>query len=480
MDGAVGVRFTEAGPITYCAPADLRVDLGDYVVVRTPRGERLGWVVLVPEQVLVADLEGPLRVIDRLATEADVAAWRRERARAEEDTGRAQAVAARSDARVRVASLTYDLSGQRLDITCTAPERVDTAHLARAWAAEFDADVEVERVGDRDRAKAAGGLGVCGLALCCATWMTEFPAISMKMAKEQDLPPNPSKISGVCGRLLCCLTFEVDAYRELRGGLPRVGKQVTTPAGPAKVLAIHTLTQRVRLRMQDSGEVVEIAADELRAQYGTAVRPADLEAEVEAAVHARDRELRERFLAVLEPVGGPRGGRPAAAARGAAAAADPFGPPPLPTGDDGDDDRAADGRRGRRRGGRRRTGGGGGGAVGAGGTGGTAGTAGGSSRSGGRRGGGGDRAAAARTPATGAPTNRDTGRGTNRGTGRGTNSDAGSGGADRGERGDAAGDGRSDGGEVARARRRGRRGGRGRRRGGDAGSGGASGGDGGA
>jgi hypothetical protein len=135
--------------------------------------------------------------------------------------------------------------------------------------------------------------------------MTEFPSISIKMAKEQDLPPNPSKISGVCGRLLCCLSYEVEAYRELRGDLPKVGKRVTTPVGRAKVLSMNSLKQLVRLRMDDTGEVIEIHADELRKQYGNAVRPEELEAQVEEPLRRRDAQIQEAFVAVISPVGGP-------------------------------------------------------------------------------------------------------------------------------------------------------------------------------
>jgi cell fate regulator YaaT (PSP1 superfamily) len=342
----IGVRFTEAGPVAYCRADALDLGIGDYVVVRSERGERLGWVVIAPDQVLASEHQGPMRVIDRLATESDIDAWRANRSRAEEDIGRAQALAARSDPRVRVASIEYDLAGERCELTFTAGERIQHEWLRRECATLLEADVRIDQVGDRDRAKAAGGLGVCGLALCCSTWMTEFPSISIRMAKDQDIAPNPSKISGVCGRLLCCLSFEVEAYRELRGDLPKVGKRVTTPAGRAKVLSINTLKQVVRMRMDATGEVIEIPADELRRQYGSAVRPEELEAAVEEPLRTQDRERQESLVAVLQPVSeratsagerGPKGGESA-------------------TGDDGQPKRRR--RRGRRGGRRRRKDGG--------------------------------------------------------------------------------------------------------------------------
>src|SRR5690606_33506389 len=212
---------------------------------------------------------------------------------AQEDIGRAQALATRSDPRLRVASIVYDLAGEHAEVTYTAGERVEHDWFARQFRDLLGVpELDMQQVGARDRAKAVGGLGQCGRALCCATWMTSFPQISIKMAKDQDLSPNPSKISGVCGRLLCCLAFEVDAYRELRGGLPKVGKRVTTPIGRAKVLSINTLKQMVRMRLDESGEVIEMPADELRQQYGTAVRPEELEAAVEEPRRRTDASIR--------------------------------------------------------------------------------------------------------------------------------------------------------------------------------------------
>ena len=285
-DAVAGVRFIEAGPITYCSPGELNLGVGDYVIVHADRGERLGWVVLAPDQILAGRPEGPLRVVARLATEEDVQAWERNKERAKEDLHGAQALAARNDPRVRVASLVYDLAGEHGELTFTAVERVEHRWLDQQLSDLLQARIAVTQVGDRDRAKAAQGFDVCGRALCCSTWMTEFPTISIKMAKEQDLPPNPSKISGVCGRLLCCLSYEVDAYRELRGDLPKIGKRVTTPIGRAKVISMNSLKQLVRLRLDDTGEVIEIHADELRQQYGNAVRPEELESRDRGAAAA--------------------------------------------------------------------------------------------------------------------------------------------------------------------------------------------------
>ena len=303
VDDMVGIRFVEAGPVSYCNPAGLDLGVGDYVIVRSDRGERLGWVVIAADQVLASSLpQGPRNVVDRIAAVEDVEAWQHNKERATEDLGRAQALATRKDPRVRVASVIYDLAGRQCEVTFTAPERVEYRWLEQSLADLLEAEVAVMQVGDRDRAKAAGGFGMCGLELCCSSWMTEFPSISIKMAKDQDLAPNPTKISGVCGRLLCCLSFEVEAYRELRGDLPKVGKRVTTPAGRAKVLSVNSLKQMVRLRFDETGQIVELSADELRKQYGTVVRPEELEATVEEPIRRRDRQLRDNFVGVMAPI----------------------------------------------------------------------------------------------------------------------------------------------------------------------------------
>ena len=305
MEGIAGVRFQEAGPLTWCRADGLGIGVGDYVVVRAERGERLGWVAVAPDQVIAAEPEGPLRVIDRIAGAEDVAAWKEGRERALEDLRRAQELATRNDPRVRVASLEYNLAGDHCRITFAASERIAHRWFGEMCGELLGVPVEVSQVSDRDRAKSFGDVGVCGLALCCRTWQTTFPSISMRMAREQDLPPNPTKISGVCGRLLCCLSYEVDEYRRLRGTLPKVGKRVTTPVGRARVIALETLKGRVRMRLDETGEVIEMPADELRSQYGNAVRPEELEERIEEPLRRRDRQRRDALVATLEPVAAP-------------------------------------------------------------------------------------------------------------------------------------------------------------------------------
>jgi len=194
------------------------------------------------------------------------------------------------------------------------------------------------QVGERDRAKMLDGYDVCGQRLWCASWQTAFPSWTIKMAKEQDLPLNPQKISGVCGRLYCCLTFEYEGYRELRGQMPKVGSMVSTPVGEAKVNSVNVLKKTVTLWLPEQKQVLEMPAIDLQMQYGLTVRPVELVEEIEAPLKAEPPEQRSP--------GPPRPGAPAAETTDS-----------TPTADDGERKRRRRGRRGGRS--RRREGGGG-------------------------------------------------------------------------------------------------------------------------
>ena len=307
MEKIAGVRLSTATELIYCSPGEIDLRIGDYVIISTNHGERVGRVVLTPDQVMAGSTSGPVRVIERLATEDDISREHQAKDKAREEISRAQAYAARISSKIRVASLNYDLDGNYLDIKYTAPDQQHRREgdLFKVFSENYSESINLSKIGDRDRAKETGGFGVCGRELCCSSWMTTFPSISIRLAKDQGLAPNPSKISGVCGRLLCCLTFEVDAYREIAGTLPKVGKTISTPAGKAKVLSINYLSEIVRLHFKDTGEVIQITAAELRSQMGTTVRPIELDSKVEAAVRLEDEKRQKNLLAVLTPVDAP-------------------------------------------------------------------------------------------------------------------------------------------------------------------------------
>jgi len=278
----VGVRFREAGKVYYFDAAGHDLTPGNYVVVETSHGVEIGRVVIAPEQVIRSDIKEALKPILRLATPDDLreASELRDRAAAQLREAKRRIAAQGLD--MQLVSGEYNLDGTQLTFYFTAPERVDFRQVVRELSQAFGTRVQFLQVGDRDRAKITDGYDVCGQRLCCSSWQVAFPAVSIKMAKEQDLPLNPQKISGVCGRLYCCLTFEYEGYRELRGQLPKVGATVSTPAGVAKVRSVNVLKKTVSLWMEEQRQVLEMPAVDLQMQYGLTVRPMELVEEIEA------------------------------------------------------------------------------------------------------------------------------------------------------------------------------------------------------
>jgi cell fate regulator YaaT (PSP1 superfamily) len=280
----VGVRFKEAGRVFYFDAGGLSLEVGQRVVVQTPQGSEMARVVIAPDQVLASEINEPLNPVLRIAETSDL-----EQADSLKETVRGDLEVARKkveehDLPMRLVGGDFNLEGSQLTIYFTAEQRVDFRNLVRDLASSLNKRVQLLQVGDRDRAKLMGGIGHCGYQLCCRSWLTNFPSISIRMAKEQDVPLNPAKISGVCGRLLCCLAFEHELYREVRGQLPKIGQFVSTPAGNAKLIGINVPKESVSLQMVEGLTIVEMAIEELRGQYGTAIRPAEVEEEAAAPV----------------------------------------------------------------------------------------------------------------------------------------------------------------------------------------------------
>jgi cell fate regulator YaaT (PSP1 superfamily) len=272
----VGVRFKEAGKVYYFDARGFDIDVGQYVVVDTAHGQEVGRVVIAPEQVIASEIKETLKPIIRIATPEDI-----ERARELREKAKERAREARKDVDelgldMRIVGGDIDLQEKQLTLYFTAPERVDFRELVRKLSSRFGMRVQLLQVGERDRAKIVDGIGRCGERLCCSSWLTSFPTVSIRMAKEQELPLNPSKISGACGRLLCCLTYEYDMYRELRGQLPKVGTMVSTPVGDAKVTQLNVLKQTVVLTLAETGATLEVPVVDMQLQFGVTVRPLEL------------------------------------------------------------------------------------------------------------------------------------------------------------------------------------------------------------
>ncbi|MHB8575381.1 MAG: PSP1 domain-containing protein [Dehalococcoidia bacterium] len=264
----VGVRFQEAGKIYYFEPGGYdEIDVGSFVVVETSRGVELGRVVIAPAQVLSAELTEPLKSIMRPAIPEDIDRADDLRARAREVTALARERAAALGLPMKVSSAQYTLDGARVTIFFTSEDRVDFRDLIRDLGHQIHAQVQLRQVGPRDQAKLIGGYGLCGRRLCCTSWLTTFPSISIRMAKEQNLPLNPAKISGQCGRLLCCLSYENDIYKQLKHELPKPDSWLSTPSGDARVVAVNAIKQIITLQMQDF-RVVEFTVAQLAIEVG--------------------------------------------------------------------------------------------------------------------------------------------------------------------------------------------------------------------
>lgn len=257
-----GIRFRNAGKVFYFHAAGLRLEPGEYVVVESVRGPELGKVVIAPDQVIVNELNlDDLKPILRLASEEDVQRADSLYDRAQELLPEARRLADDAGFPGRIDQAEFTLDGRRLTFSFASEERLDYRDFVRKIADHFDVRVDMRQVGARDRAKLAGGYGICGRELCCASWLTTFPSISIRMAKDQDLPLNPQKISGLCGRLLCCLSYEDEGYREMRKTLPKIGQRVSTPTDEGRVVAVNILRRQVTIFVD--GQRVEVPERDL-------------------------------------------------------------------------------------------------------------------------------------------------------------------------------------------------------------------------
>lgn len=261
-----GVRFQRAGKVYYFdgerAP---ELAVGDEVIVDTARGRELGRVVIAPGQVLDPP-RGRLKAIVRKASEEDLEQVAALRAQEGDALRAARKRIAERGLPMKPVVASYNYDGSRLTIYFVSEKRrVDFRQLVRDLATDLRTRVMLRQVGPRDQAKMIGGIDRCGRELCCSTWMPEFQPISIRMAKTQNLPLNPSEISGVCGKLLCCLAFEDDLYRDMRTGLPKVGARLTSAVGRGRVVDVSILTRKITISWE-TGSRVEVDADEFLEQ----------------------------------------------------------------------------------------------------------------------------------------------------------------------------------------------------------------------
>jgi cell fate regulator YaaT (PSP1 superfamily) len=256
----VGIRFRPAGRIYYFDPQGQTFTTGQYVIVETVRGIEAGRVVIAAKKLAESDLSDPLKPVLRLASEDELRMMLSFKSKEKEALVRCAERVKQHNLPMKLVESEYTFDGSRLTFYFTADERVDFRALVRDLAATFRTRIELRQIGARDQAKLQGGVGICGKTLCCSSWIKEFGIVSIKMAKEQELPLNPSKISGVCGRLLCCLSYENDNYIQARQQMPQIGTMLTTPSGTGKVVSVNVPQNSVEV-MLESGVTIQVPVD---------------------------------------------------------------------------------------------------------------------------------------------------------------------------------------------------------------------------
>jgi cell fate regulator YaaT (PSP1 superfamily) len=268
MPEAVGIRFYPAGKIYYFDPAGFVLQLDDYVVVETNRGKELGKVVIPPKQIELNAIAEPLKPVLRKAEQDDFKQVEYRVNKNERALSKSKDLIAKLNLPMKAIAAQYNLDGSHLAVFFTSEKRVDFRELVKELSRSLRTHVELRQIGARDEAKFIGGLGKCGLPLCCATFLSEFNPVSIRMAKEQNITLNPMKTSGLCGRLFCCLGYEYEQYREMKEVLPSIGQEVKTSLGKAKVIALNPLKKAVAVELE-SGATVELPVKQITWKHET-------------------------------------------------------------------------------------------------------------------------------------------------------------------------------------------------------------------
>ena len=256
MTKVVGIRFRPVGKIYYFNPEDTGVVAGDGVIVETTRGVEYGTVVLAGKEIDEQEFNMPIKSILRKATDADIRQAEENKKKAKEAFSICLEKIADNNLEMNLVDVEYTFDRSKVLFYFTADGRVDFRQLVKDLAAVFRTRIELRQIGVRDEAKLLGGLGICGRPLCCSQFLGDFEPVSIKMAKEQSLSLNPTKISGTCGRLMCCLKYEQDAYEALLEKAPNVGALVETPMGRGTVIASQLLKGIVSVKMDSEDTVV--------------------------------------------------------------------------------------------------------------------------------------------------------------------------------------------------------------------------------
>ena len=263
MIQVTGVRFKKAGKVYYFDPGEHRLTLDDYVIVETARGIEYGEVVIPNKMVEIDDVVLPLKKVMRVANEDDHRNVEKNEEMAKEALSVCTNKIMDHQLEMNLVDVEYTFDRNKVIFYFTAEGRIDFRELVKDLAARFKTRIELRQIGVRDEAKLLGGIGPCGRMLCCSTFLGDFEPVSIKMAKDQNLSLNPTKISGLCGRLMCCLKYENDVYEDAKRGLPDMGEIVETVEGRGKVIGLNILEKLIRIALEENNQIVEFSFDEI-------------------------------------------------------------------------------------------------------------------------------------------------------------------------------------------------------------------------
>lgn len=255
MVNVVGIRFKKAGKIYYFDPDGIEINKGDFAIVETARGIEFGEVVIGKREIREEDIVSPLKKVIRVATEEDKLKNLQNKAKEEDAFSICLTKIQEHNLPMKLIDVEYTFDNNKVIFYFVADGRIDFRELVKDLAAIFRTRIELRQIGVRDESKMVGGLGPCGRPMCCSSFLGEFEPVSIKMAKEQNLSLNPSKISGVCGRLMCCLNYEQSTYEEIRKVTPIVGSIVKTPEGEGEVVENSIILEMVKVKLKTPEDV---------------------------------------------------------------------------------------------------------------------------------------------------------------------------------------------------------------------------------
>ena len=293
MIKVVGVRFKKAGKIYYFDPADMNIQKDTYVVVETARGIEFGECVIGIKEINENDIVSPLKSVLRIATNEDIEKHFKNKDKEKDAFDICLKKIQEHGLTMKLIDVEYTFDNNKVIFYFTADGRVDFRDLVKDLATIFKTRIELRQIGVRDEAKMLGGLGPCGRPMCCSSFLGDFASVSIKMAKEQNLSLNPTKISGICGRLMCCLNYEQSTYEDIRKRMPKVGSIVKTSEGKGEVFSNNIVKESIKVKLKKGEEEVleEFKIDNIeliKGHYEDSIDDDDIKLEVESE---EDRKL---------------------------------------------------------------------------------------------------------------------------------------------------------------------------------------------